>query len=650
MALCYSCFKEYGDEFELCPYCGTERITAPNEAIHLMPGTVLNERYIIGTSIGEGGFGVVYRAYDTKLECIVAIKEFFSSRLFTRYPGNAEVRVNKKTVNEFKYRKARFLTEARYIAKYNANKNIVGVLDHFEENNTAYIVMELLKGMSLNSYLSLHGGKLDQSLTLEIAQQICIALKDLHKDNIIHCDIAPDNIFILEGHEVKVFDFGAAKLADSEDVAIDIVMKPGYSPPEQYDKTNDLGPWTDIYAVGATLYYVLTGIKPDESTNRKLNDTVIPPHILDPSIPDNLSNTIMKAMAIEKHMRFKDIDTFMNALIGEIKVHSIEEEKKIKRLKRFAGIASAFVILAGVTGVVLHSYSNKKEEQQLKAATISVWYSVTEGSNEQAAMESIKEDFESKFPDVTLDLKAINESEYEAQIAAAAKSGELPDLFESSGLPDDLLDNAQDVTPILDTDPAKECLFIDSYYSYYSSHKKLPLAIEIPLAVVVTKGPSYIDYSDDVFKDLSDFNTGTVAIDNGCDEIISKNLTYSWASRDTFMNNESNTSPVMASTTMHMNNVRREITNYQKSFVFLDSDKVHCDFIYEWSIGATDEDEKRAAERLLSWMLGNVYQSKLMISIASDGQIPVNEKCFKEKCEGRNYSGMEKAYKHYVFD
>ena len=189
MAICYSCFKEYGDEFGLCPYCGTEKITGPNEAIHLFPGTVLNGRYIIGTSIGEGGFGIVYKAYDTKLECIVAIKEFFSARLFTRYPGETEVKVNKKTLNEFKYRKARFLTEARYIAKYNANKNIVGVLDHFEENNTAYIVMELLKGMSLGTYLSLHGGRLDQSITIEIAQQVCSALKDLHKDNIIHCDI-----------------------------------------------------------------------------------------------------------------------------------------------------------------------------------------------------------------------------------------------------------------------------------------------------------------------------------------------------------------------------------------------------------------------------------------------------------------------------
>ena len=300
--------------------------------------------------------------------------------------------------------------------------------------------------------------------------------------------------------------------------------------------------------------------------------------------------------------------------------------------------------------MVWHSYADKKQEQILKAATVSVWYSVADGSNEQAAMESIKGDFESKFPDVTLELRAINEADYEDEITAAAKKGQLPDLFESSGLSDDVLENAQDVIPILDTPQAKECLFIDNYDQYYDSHKKLPLAVEIPIAVVITKGPICIDYNKDVFDDIDDFGADSLSIDNDCSDIIGKNLDHQWESRESFMDNENNTVPVMVSTTMHMNDVRKELTNYQKSFVFLDGEEIHCDFIYEWSIGATNADEQRASERLLSWMLGNVYQSKLMISIASDGQIPVNEKCFKEKCEGKNYSGMEKTYKHYVFD
>ena len=650
MALCYSCFKEYDSQFGMCPFCGAETITEPKEAVHLLPGTVLNGRYIIGVSVGEGGFGVVYNAYDKTLDRIVAIKELFSAKLVTRYPGETAVRINKKTAGEFEYRKNRFLTEARYIANFNSNKNIVGVLDHFEENNTAYIVMELLKGMSLSSYMAKHGGKLDRSLTLEIAGQICSALEELHNENIIHCDVAPDNIFVLEGHEVKLFDFGAAKLADSADAAIDICLKPGYSPPEQYDRTNNLGPWTDIYALGATLYIMLTGIKPDESTNRKLNDTVVPPHVIDPSIPDNLSNTVMKAMAVEKHLRFKNIDALRKSLIGDVKVRTLAQEKRIKNLKRVAGIATALVILASVTGAVANMYSDKKEENGLRPATVSVWYSVADGSSEQAAMESIKEDFESKFPDVTIELKAINESSYTSEISAAAKKGELPDLFESSGLSDDVLKKAQDVSAILDSPQAKECLFLEDYHSYYSDTKKIPLGIEVPVAAVITKGSTKVVYNNDVFDDLSDFRADKIAMDNGCDELIEKNLDSQWASRDTFMDNESNTSPVMMTSSMNINDIRKELVNYTKNYVFLDGDKVSCDYIYEWSIGATDAEERRASERLLSWMLGNVYQSELMITIASDGQIPVNEKCFYEKCSNKNYKGLEKAYKHYVFD
>lgn len=649
MAICYSCFKEYGDEFGLCPYCGEEKITEPNEPVQLRPGTVLNNRYIIGRSVGEGGFGVVYKAYDTHFECIVAIKEFFSSRLFTRYPGETSVRVGKKTIEEFKYRKNRFLTEARYIAKYNSNNNIVGVFDHFEENNTAYIVMELLKGTSLSKFIEKSGGKIEPTLAVDIICKICLALKDLHKDNIIHCDIAPDNIFIFDDNTVKVFDFGAAKLADSEDVAIDICMKPGYSPPEQYDQSNNLGPWTDIYAVGATLYLMLTGIKPDESTNRKINDTVIPPHLIDPAISENISLTVMKAMAVEKHLRFRTVDELVNALIGERKVYSLETEKKRRRNRRLIGVASALAAVACVVALVMHTYSDKRSEQVLSPATLTVWYSVEDGSNEKEAMEKVKSDFESKFPDVKIELTAFDSNNYAKAIEKAAENNELPLLFESSGLDREILDKARNAEMILDSPQAKECLFLDMYDNYYSDKKQIPLAIEAPMAVVITSGKTSVGYGKDTFSSVENFGTDRIAIDKDVDDVIDKNLEGEWLSRDTFMNNDANTSAVMLSSTMHINNVRQSLTSYQKKFTYLDGGSVKCNFIYEWSLGKGSSAEEKAAERLLSWMLGDVYQSDLMITVASDGQLPINETCFREKIKGKNYQGIEEVYKHYVF-
>ena len=271
MKRCYECFKEFDDSFSVCPNCGRVYSNKPEEPIHLFPGTMLAGRYILGRAVGAGGFGIVYRAWDTKLETIVAVKEFFVSRLMTRAVGVKDVIVSNKSKVEYEYRKERFLAEARNMAKFGTHRSIPNVFEFFEENSTAYIVMELLEGSALGDYLKEHGNKIDVGFALLIANEVGKALKSLHKQKIIHRDVAPDNIYICTGKEIriKLMDLGAAKLADSTDDVIDIILKPGYSPAEQYDNSKNIGPWTDIYALGATLYFMLTGVKPDESTNRK---------------------------------------------------------------------------------------------------------------------------------------------------------------------------------------------------------------------------------------------------------------------------------------------------------------------------------------------------------------------------------------------
>ncbi len=172
---CYSCFKEYQGDFKVCPYCGTPAITEPAEPVHLAPGTVLAGRYILGTAVGSGGFGIVYRAWDSKLETVVAVKEFFVARLVTRAKGTKEIIVTKKSLPEFQYRKERFLAEARNMAKFGAHRSIPNVFEFFEENGTAYIVMEFLSGMALNNYMTQAGGRIDIDFAVMIAGEVANA-------------------------------------------------------------------------------------------------------------------------------------------------------------------------------------------------------------------------------------------------------------------------------------------------------------------------------------------------------------------------------------------------------------------------------------------------------------------------------------------
>ena len=651
---CYSCFHEYQGNFAVCPFCGTPVITEPVEKNQLVPGTVLAGRYILGQAIGSGGFGIVYRALDSKLETIVAVKEFFVSRLVTRAEGTKDIIVTKNSMEEFLYRKDRFLAEARNMAKFGNHRNIPNVFNFFEENGTAYIVMELLEGMTLNDYLKQEGGKIDIDLAVMIAAEIGNALKSLHQQKIIHRDVAPDNIFICQDKDLKIklMDLGAAKLADKSADVIDIILKPGYSPIEQYNESSIIGPWTDIYALGATLYVMVTGEKPDEATNRKIEDSLKSPMELNPLVSENLSNTIMKAMAADPHMRFQTIDEFLQALKGERKVDPLDVEIRKKKIKRMIGISAACIAVAIISGLVFYFFTKKRDSETLQAASISVWFSVTADSAEEEAMKAVIDDFSAKFPKVTIDLQAIPENEYAERILDAARKDELPALFESSGLSEEVLDETVDLDAVLSSEQAGECLFLDQYKYYYDGKKQIPLGIEIPMAFVITNGPVSLDYDSNYFSDLSDFGEGTkIAMDEDCRKMLYADFrNSSFEDMDSFLNTDESGCPVLLSSTMRINEIRNDLIKYEKSYVYYKSEEINCNFTYEWSIGKSGRREQKAAETLLSWMLGNVYQQYLMIKKASDGQIPLNAVCFNEKIHSHILEPVSGIYESFVFE
>ncbi len=659
MKRCYSCFKEYESEFSICPYCGQIEITKPSEPIQLCPGTILQGRYILGEAVGAGGFGIVYKAWDSKLETVIAVKEFFVSRMMTRAEGEKKIIVSKKSQVEFEYRKERFLAEARNMAKFGTHRSIPNVFEYFEENGTAYIVMELLQGSALNSYLGEKNGILDIDFAIMIANEVGNALKSLHEHKIIHRDVAPDNIFICSGRDIKIklMDLGAAKLADSTDDVIDIILKPGYSPTEQYDNTKNIGPWSDIYALGATLYAMLTGIKPDESTNRKINDEVVPPNVINPQISENLNNTIMKAMAVEKHMRFKTVDEFLSALNGEKKVITLAKERKKRKTKQLCGIAAACVALSIVGTVVMNTFSDKRAEQYLDDAEIDLWFSVAEGAtedevaNEYTAVMSVADNFHETFPNVEINVTAFPESQYADAIEKAASEGNLPTLFESTGVSEQALSLASDLDNVIESEQFKNSLFLEQYDNYYNNKKQMPLAIEVPMACIITRGEVTLEYGKDYFDSVSDFGDVSVAVDSDKTEIVDKNFGLEGTCSDEgFMKLTENTSPVMLSSTMSMDKIRT-LVNYRKDYIYY-SGETKCEFVYEWSIGTGTESEIKAAERLLSWMLGNVYQSSLMISECGDNwMIPVNETCFNAKLEAKatEFGPIKDIYPNFIF-
>lgn len=649
MKRCFACFKEFDDSLSVCPHCGHVEITRAIEPIYLTPGTVLSNRYILGEVIGAGGFGIVYKAWDTKLETIVAVKEFFISRLVTRAEGLKNVIVSKKAQTEFDYRKERFLAEAKNMAKFGTHRSIPNVFEFFEENNTAYIVMELLKGMALNEYLHQVGGMLDPDFAIMIADEVGKALGSLHKENIIHRDVAPDNIFICTGKEIriKLMDLGAAKLADSTDDVIDIVLKPGYSPPEQYDNTKNIGPWTDIYALGATLYMMLTGIKPDESTNRKISDELVPVNELNPNVSENLSNTVMKAMAIEKHMRFKSVDEFLQALNGERKVLPLDREKKLRKRKRRLSVIAATLVVALVSGIVFQTYSSRRKSEFLEPAEITVWF--IEENNNGDMLQNVLKSFVSQEGNTDIKIKyySIPLEKYDSALLAAFNGSSeypMPVLFESSTLSEETVSPlSMDLDNIISSSEFKNCdMLKHNYSSHYYSKTKMPLAVDVPVAYIFSNS-----LSDDYFTEGTIYALD-VYLESGCSSAVASNYTigFTTMSFDQFVNSGSYSGKVMLSSTASMNKFNQmKFRNENFSFkcAYPNYDTIYCDFTYEWSISNyADDAQTRAAEKLLRYMLSDNY-----LSLLCQDKVPVNSKILNSNDE--NFAPVADIYDNFIF-
>ena len=472
MTRCLNCMKEYDEDYDMCPYCGYMNGSKPEKSFQLLPGTMLENRYTIGTVIGFGGFGIIYRAWDNKLNVMVAIKECYPSGLVNRSPGQTKVTLvgDQAKRKMFKTKINRFLGEAQTMARFSEYENIVHVFDYFEANNTAYFVMEYLDGCNIRKYLKAHKLSIEESVDIII--KVCSVLKYMHKENIIHRDINLNNIMICNNGSIKLIDFGTARAQSGElSKAITAELTPGYAPPEQYETNGQQGAWTDIYALCATLYQMLTGEKPEESTDRVKDDRLVSPMELNKNIPEWLNRTIMTGMAVDYQLRFQNVDELIDGLQQKKKV--LYPNEKIRKQKRIRSISIVTVLAIFCLAVCSYvAYMASYQAWFVKDGTITIW--MPDNSVGQT-MKEVTDKYEKRYNGKKVDVTLISPLEYAQRLSQAAEEGSLPDVFVTSDLVTEYNDQLADVSDIVDDCSDKKHFLIRENRDYLIENKFVPL-------------------------------------------------------------------------------------------------------------------------------------------------------------------------------
>ena len=495
--LCMNCFSVKG-QYEVCPFCGYVEGTPPEQPHYLTPGTILGNHFIVGTVIGFGGFGITYKCFDTTLGVTVAVKEFYPAGLVNRAPGERKVGLlSGDKRDQYKERLKRFLMEAQSVAQFGKAKDIVNVYDFFEENGTAYIIMEYIDGVLLKDYLDKQGA-MEPEAALSVIMPIIEAVKKIHSKGIIHRDVSPDNIFIASEDSIKIFDFGAAQLNDSkEGMAAEKIIKVGYSPLEQYRDKSRQGFYTDIYSVGAILYEMLTGIKPVESTEREFKDELKSPLELKVKISPNTDRAVMEALAVRPELRFQGIQQFEEALLNKRAAEYPEVKLRKKKRKR-NWIISLSVTLTLAVGVIFGLYStvlkpeNRIFDTSVSEDTITVW---VENEDQKKQIDELKLDGFRKGNSVSEDekvrtMQAENEKieievevhkdmENDLKAASTDENISMPNMFLT-----DHVSNIEDYSLVSMEDNVyaslnlEKYIFMSEYEKQFAGMKEMPTGID----------------------------------------------------------------------------------------------------------------------------------------------------------------------------
>ena len=314
---CPHCMEELGElNGNFCPFCGFNAAQNPQPPEALPRESILHGKYLIGDVLGRGGFGITYIGFDLSLESKVAIKEYYPSGSAMRREGESSLYWNSTCASQTSRQGAYddFLKEARKMARVDSIPSIVRVRETFLENETAYIVMDYVEGETLKTRLK-RDGVLTYSACYAMLRPMMEDLQKVHQLGIIHRDISPDNIMIQKDGSVKLLDLGAAKdLSKKSDGQSQLVTKNGFSPAEQYMDSGKIGPWTDVYALCATIYYACYGKLVPQALERLDQDTLTFDLPAKEAIPQNVIETLKKGLAIRAAERIQSVEELMQRL------------------------------------------------------------------------------------------------------------------------------------------------------------------------------------------------------------------------------------------------------------------------------------------------------------------------------------------------
>lgn len=368
--ICPNCFDAAYSNGE-CSKCGYKEIYSQNSSRALTGGIILNNRYIIGKVLGEGGFGITYKACDLKEGNICAIKEYAPTGIAGRPAGRLTMRLAAKQQNAESYEKGlkRFLDEARILRKLGDIPAVVKVLDCFQENNTAYFAMEFLDGANLSQIVRVSMHRIPFEEITGIIVQVGLAMESVHKKgHILHRDISPENIYITKEKQVKLIDFGSAEEDELQrGKEHSVVLRLQFAPPEQHSSKMSQGPYTDVYALAGTYYYALTGMNLPTAVDRLSGESYVTLKQINLGIPEYVSDAVDRALLLDCQDRTKTMKEFVEGITGK------------KPVTQVTAKASGFfpyleVVTGRMSGVRFHFPSNMqlKIGRSLKENNIAV--------------------------------------------------------------------------------------------------------------------------------------------------------------------------------------------------------------------------------------------------------------------------------------
>ncbi|MGB5062934.1 MAG: serine/threonine-protein kinase, partial [Candidatus Competibacter sp.] len=333
---CPGCFhpREW-DAAGVCPICHYRAGLEGQSAALLPVGTQL-KGYVVGEKLGQGGFGITYRGFDVTLKMKVAVKEYYPSEFVGRSTNRKMVVLNVHEHEDlFHYGLKTFLQEAQTIAQLR-HPHLVRVINFFELNDTAYLVMDYYEGEDLARHLKpprrgQPGVRLPWRRAIKLLLPVLDGLQKVHQAGFMHRDIKPGNLYLNRDDELILLDFGSARQVSSTHTRSLLIFSEGFAPYEQYlqGHLNRQGPWTDVYAVAATLYFMLTGQRLPSALDRKQAELLQQPDLLKPArqvipdLPPGIDAALLRALAVEPEQRLQSMTAFKQHLEAAL----AEEEK-----------------------------------------------------------------------------------------------------------------------------------------------------------------------------------------------------------------------------------------------------------------------------------------------------------------------------------